>query len=263
MVLPSKGVASGHFYRLCQDGVGSTNNWFAFDQTDPNPATKVVADFDFRFGRASDGGTGTPADGIGFALLNTNVSQNGQATGDAGPSITEEASATYSVTLGLDIYANAYTETTSNPVTGGFLNASNNNIKIAYNGVFNDLGTPSHGSGDLPNNHQSGCVYKFSQDIGSNGGGTFTLTRDSTFTKDKYDDMQDWDHCNLTLDLLAQTATVTITPAPSRNQAPFAIFSNLPMPCLSPYPMRVAFGARTGGATDNEDIANVNVVFTP
>jgi hypothetical protein len=148
-------------------------------------------------------------------LLNTSIPQNGQPTGDPGVALTEEAAADYSFGIGLDICANAYTEATANPINGGFLNASNNN------GVFNDLGTPSHGSGDLPNNHQSGCVYKVSQDIGSNGGGRFTLHRESTFTTDQYDDLQDWDHLNLTLDLMAQTVTVTITPAPRPESSAF------------------------------------------
>src|SRR5207249_3206547 len=78
MPLPSKGQASGFFYRLGYDNMGSLNNTIAFDQTDANPATMVVVDFDFRIGKAADSAsaTGTPADGMGFALLNTSVARN-------------------------------------------------------------------------------------------------------------------------------------------------------------------------------------------
>ena len=78
-----------------------------------------------------------------------------------------------------------------------------------------------------------------------------------------YDDMQPWDHFHMVLDLVGQTATMTITPGSDANVAAFTIFNALPMPCLSPYPMRAEFGARTGGAYSNEDIANVNIVYTP
>jgi hypothetical protein len=278
MAMPTKGQPSGFFYRLGYDNMGSLNNTIAFDQTDVNPATMVVVDFDFRIGKASDSpsANSTPADGMGFALLNTNIARNSftgvtsaggnPVISDAGVPLTEEASeATYSVSVGLDTYANAYDERAvgSNPIGGAFLNASNNNIKIAFNGVFNDLGTPSHGSGTLGNNRQSGCVYKFSQDIGSNGGSTYQMSRVSKFNTAQYNDMQPWDHFHMVLDLLGQTATVTITPSADLNLTPFSIFSAISMPCLSPYPMRAEFAARTGGAYSNEDIANVNIVFTP
>ena len=76
-------------------------------------------------------------------------------------------------------------------------------------------------------------------------------------------DNSDWDHFNMVVDLVNQIATVTITPAASQNQPAFAIFNNYPLPGITPYPMRVEFGSRTGGATSNIDIANVNVVYTP
>jgi hypothetical protein len=268
-VLPTKSQASGYFYRLELDGQGSTNNTIAFDQTNTNNITNVSVDFDFRMGRDSvTGGTGTPADGLSVVLLNTSITQNSQngltsapgspVTGDAGVAITEEAAADYSLGVGLDIYANAYTETTSNPINGGYLNASNNNIKITYNGIFNDLGTPSHGSGDLPNNHQLGVVYKYSLDVGSNGGGGYAMN----FDKPDFDN-SDWDHCKVIVDLVNQTASVIITPAASQNQPAFQIFNNFALQGIAPYPMRLEFGSRTGGATSNIDIANVLAVFTP
>ena len=269
--LPTKSTASGYFYRLELDNQGSTNNTLAFDQTDTNNVTNVTVDFDFRMGRDTLTSTtlaSHPADGLAIVLLNTSITQNSQnaltsspgspITGDAGVSITEEAAAIYSLGVGMDIYANAGTDValTANYVNGGYLNASDNNIKITFNGIFNDLGTAS--GGNEPDNHQLGTVYKPSLDVGSNGGAGYRLN----FDKPNFDD-SDWDHFNMVVDLVNQVATVTITPAASQSQPAFAIFNNYSLPGISPYPMRLEFGSRTGGATSNIDIANVNAVFTP
>ena len=270
-VLPTKATASGYFYRLELDGQGSTNNTVAFDQTDTNNVTNVSVVFDYRLGRDSvTGGTGTPADGLSVTLLNTSITQTSQngltssagnpVTGDAGIAITEEAAAYYSLSVGLDIYANAYTETgpAACPVNGAYTNASNNNIKISFNGIFNNLGTPSNGSGDLPDNHQQGVVWKNSLDVGSNGGAGYTLN----FDKPDFDN-SDFDHFNMVVDLVNQVATVTITPAPSQNQPAFQIFSNYALPGISPYPMRVNLARARAVPRPTLILPMSNVSFTP
>src|SRR5262249_33674429 len=141
LVMPTKGTPSGFFYRLAYDGVGSTVNTIAFDQTDPDPATSVTVDFDFRLGRP---GTGDhPADGMGFALLNTAVKTDPNSATAAplydvtgpGPQLNEDIAAQYSVGVGLNTFQNSFTE--GNTVNGGFNDASDNSMRIGFNGVIN------------------------------------------------------------------------------------------------------------------------------
>jgi hypothetical protein len=237
--LPTQGTASGFFYRLTYDGITDTLNTIAFDQTEPIPASAVTVDFDFRIGRP---GTGAgPADGMGFVLLNTAVGNPPlyDVTGP-GPSINEEAHAVSSVGIGLDTLQNNYTD--SDPIGGADNDPSANEISVSFNTIIDG---------------KEGCAYTFGFDLGAFGGGACRLHRDNI------DDDADFDHLHAVLDLVGQTLTVTITPAPSRNQQAFTPLNAWPMPCLAPYPMRAAFGGHTGGVFDNHDIANVNIVYTP
>jgi hypothetical protein len=196
---------------------------------------------------------------LGFALLNTAVRTDPNSTTASplydvtgpGAALNEDIAVQYSFAVGLDTFQNSFTEFTQ--PGGGLNDASDNEIKVGFNGVFNPTGVATN----QPTGYQAACTYKFDFDLGSANGGTYRLHRDNI------DDDADFDHFHMVLDLLGQTCTITITPAPSRNLPPFSPINNFAMPCLSPYPMRAAFGARTGGATDNHDIANVNIVFTP
>src|SRR5262249_24500349 len=71
-----------------------------------------------------------------------------------------------------------------------------------------------------------------------------------------------FEHFNMTINFGANgaTVTITITPAAGRGAA-FSPISGLVLPGVKPYEMRAAFGARTGGSSDNHDIANVNIVY--
>jgi hypothetical protein len=64
-----------------------------------------------------------------------------------------------------------------------------------------------------------------------------------------------WHHVTAVIDMAAGTVSVSISGQ--------AVYTNTPLPGLVPYAGRVAFGARTGGATSNEDIDNVSVSFAP
>src|SRR5262249_48349099 len=146
----------------------------------------------------------------------------------------DEGIAEYSFGVGLDTFQNSYTE--GNNITGGFNDASDNSIRVTYNGVFMATGVATN----QPTGYQQGCTYRFDFDLGSAGGGTYRLHRDNI------DDNADFDHFNMVLDLVGQTCTITITPATSRNLPAFTPINALKMPCLAPYPMRPAFAARTG-----------------
>jgi hypothetical protein len=73
-----------------------------------------------------------------------------------------------------------------------------------------------------------------------------------------------FDHFHATIDFASSGATVTVTITPnSIGAAPFDPIIGLVVPNALPYEMRAAFGARTGGSTDNHDVANVNISFSP
>ena len=71
-----------------------------------------------------------------------------------------------------------------------------------------------------------------------------------------------FEHFNMTINFGATgaTVTITITPAAGRGSA-FSPISGLVLSGVKPYEMRAAFGARTGGSTDNHDIANLKIVY--
>ena len=82
---------------------------------------------------------------------------------------------------------------------------------------------------------------------------------------DPFLEMQLWEsieipfnHAHIAADLVAGTVSVALTPY---GGSPIQFINNLFVPGLSPYEARVAFGARTGGATANHDIDNINVAF--
>ena len=98
--------------------MNSTQNFAAFDRTQVGPVNSVVADFDFRmFGGSIPG---LPADGIGFALLNT---ANYGTTGPASWGIAEEPNAIGSLGIGFHIF--------DNTEFGG-----NNHLSVHVNGAL-------------------------------------------------------------------------------------------------------------------------------
>lgn len=98
---------------------GSERNTIAFDRTDPGLYATITVNYDFRF----TNNTGTPADGLGMALLNTN---NYGTSGD-GPNFAQNGAPTNSINIGLDNYNNG----------AGAGDPSNNHAEIAYNGPAN------------------------------------------------------------------------------------------------------------------------------
>jgi hypothetical protein len=227
-----------NFYRLTATDVGSTNNMIAFDVSQPGgPTSSVTVDFDYRIGGHVDNGSPTShADGIGFCLLNTAL--YGQ-TGN-GPGITEEATGAArnsSLGLGLDTWDNS---------SGGLYDPDNNHISLNFSapgksGVVHAVSFAPFGY-ELHQGEPGDAVSPFA------------------------DSVSPFDHLNMTVafDASGAGATVTVTITPGAGRAPggaFTPISGLFIPGLTPYEMRAAFGARTGGSTDNHDLANVNIVF--
>jgi hypothetical protein len=67
----------------------------------------------------------------------------------------------------------------------------------------------------------------------------------------------------LDFDSNGATVTVTITPGPQLGIPAFTPIKGLVIGGAKPHEVRAAFGAHTGGSTDNHDIANVNITFSP
>jgi hypothetical protein len=63
----------------------------------------------------------------------------------------------------------------------------------------------------------------------------------------------------MTSNQVGNTGEAGTTLAPGTSFTPI---NGLVIPGAATSPLRAAFGARTGGATDNADLANVNIVFT-
>jgi Bacterial lectin len=234
-----------NYYRLCTTGIGSQNNSIAFDMTAPGPSSHIVVDFDYRIGGTPDNGSpSNHADGIGFALLNTDVyNQSG-----TGPGITEEAQGVHSprdnsIGFGLDTWDNGPTP----PNGGNNYDPDNNHVSITYIGGGND------GPG--------GTSILLETSLTPFG---YNLHRGESPEKPFDDTKTLFDHFNATIDFDSNGATVTVTITPnSIGGAAFSPISGLLIKAAKPHEVRAAFGARTGGSTDNEDIANVNITFSP
>ena len=257
---------TGSFYRLSYAGVGSTNNMVVFDlPTATGPITHVVGDFDFRCG----GQLGAHADGMGVALLPTSVygqTGNGLNGTKPLPGITEEGSAANDGALGfgLDTYNNGA------PLDIGDSKLPNSTDASEFSVNLNPV---------VPAGVISTFVYAvdmYAMPIGpGNTTGAYDLHNDNAT------DCTAYDHCHFTVTIdpngAGAAVTVTITsnqpPAtsnaldanPNTTLAPGTTFTALSTTVggVVPYEMRLGFGGRTGGAYDNNDIANVNVTFSP
>jgi hypothetical protein len=235
-----------NYYRLTTAGVGSTNNMIAFDLTSPGESSHIVVDFDYRIGGTPDmGNPNNHADGLGFALLNTAVyGQTGK-----GPSITEEAQGVVtsardnSFGFGLDTWDNGPPP----PNGGNNYDPDNNHVGITYIGGGND---GPGGTSILLETSLTPFGYNLHR------GESPEPTFDDTGTP--------FDHFHATIDFAANGATVTVTITPnSIGGAAFSPISGLVVGGAKPHEVRAAFGARTGGSTDNHDIANVNITYSP
>jgi Legume lectin domain len=241
MVMNDGPAHATNYFRLTYAGVGSTNNEIAFDQTDTHHVTNLEADFDFRIGGTA--GAGNYADGLGFALLPFSVygaTGNGLNGASPLPGITEEGDGAGdgAISFGLDTFNNGFP---SDP--------DNNHVSVHYNSATTAF---NYAVSLTPFN------YQLHQD-----------NLDDTATA--------FDHFHLSLSIDPNSGAATVTVTITSNQvgntgengttlAPgtsFTPIKGLVIPGVGVYPMRVAFGARTGGANDNTDIANVNFVFTP
>jgi hypothetical protein len=235
-----------NYYRLTTAGVGSTNNRIAFDSTQPGgPKTSVTVDFDYRIGGHADNGDPTThADGLGFALLNTDK----YGTAGPGPGLTEEAQGNNandgSIGVGLDTWDNDFSGT-SDP--------DNNHISLRYS----DMSYPGGGTVPSPATCYvliANSLYPFNYQLHQGEPGDAVSPFDDTKSP--------FEHFNMTINFgpTGATVTITITPGAGRGAA-FSPISGLLLSGVKPYEMRAAFGARTGGSTDNHDIANVNIVY--
>jgi len=250
-----------NYYRLTSQGVGSLNNMIVFDLPTPTgPITQVTGSFDFRCGQQ----IGVHADGIGIALLPTSIygqTGNGSGTSTALPGITEEASqgSDGSIGFGLDTYNNAYPFDIGDPNLPNGTDSSEVSVNYYAPGSSSFLY----------------AVNLYALPIGPNGTkGAYNLHNDN---------MQDnsaFDTCSFSV-AISQTGAASVTITITSNQQPAtssAIDANptttLPVgsvftaitttvPGVLPYEMRLGFGGRTGGAYDSNDIANVNVTFSP
>src|SRR5262249_39061866 len=95
------GGLTGNFLRLATTTVPN-HNAVAFDLTDPGQRSRVVIDFDFRITPPAGQ---SPADGIGFALLNKAF--YGATGATAPPNVVEEPNFQQSFGLGIDTHQNA------------------------------------------------------------------------------------------------------------------------------------------------------------
>jgi hypothetical protein len=254
MVVSDGPANAKNYYRLTMAGVGSTNNMIAFDRTATGNASHIVVDFDFRIGGTMDNGTpSNHADGLGFALLNTAVYD---ITGN-GPGITEEAQGVNTNTsgnangvardnsfgFGLDTWDNGPTP----PNGGNNYDPDNNHLSISY------IGGGTDGPG--------GTSVLYETSLTPFG---YNWHRGEAPEKPFNDTTTPFDHFHATIDFDANGATVTVTITPnSTGGAAFNPLNSFVVPAAKPHEVRAAFGARTGGSTDNHDITNINITFSP
>jgi hypothetical protein len=235
-----------NYYRLTTAGVGSTNNMIAFDMTQAGPSSHIVVDFDYRIGGTPDNGApSNHADGLGFALLNTAVYMT---TGN-GPGITEEAQGVVTAArdnsfgFGLDTWDNGPPP----PNGGNNYDPDNNHLSISY------IGGGSDGPG--------GTSILLETSLTPFG---YNWHRGEAPEKPFDDTATLFDHFHATIDFDSNGATVTVTLTPnSTGGAAFSPVSGLVIGGAKPHEVRAAFGARTGGSTDNHDITNINITFSP
>ena len=243
----------GNYYQLCASGTGSTDWCIAFDRTLTGPATHITLDFDFSVGGTV--GAGNYADGLGVGLIPTSVygaTGNGPVLAAEGPRSPSTKDGTLSI--GLDTYDNGLGDDDSS----GF-DVDNNSLKLQYAGPDTIWNYQTSLNGFGYQTHQDTQSAKFDHmtvtiAIDPNGGGaTITVAITSNQVGNKGDPPGN-------------------RPSPMNRGGPgtslaagttFTSISNIVIPGVLPYEMRLAFGARTGGATDNEAVANVNCVFAP
>jgi hypothetical protein len=242
-----------NYYQLCASGVGGTDWCIAFDRTLTGPASHITLDFDFSVGGTP--GAGNFADGLGVALIPTSVygtTGNGPFIAPEGPRSPNTKDG--SITIGLDTFDNGLGDDDAS----GF-DVDNNNLRVVY----------------------AGTDTLFCYQVSLNGSG-YQIHQDTQSAR--------FDHMTVTIAIdpggAGATVTVQITtnqvgntgnppgnrPSPQNRGGPgtilaagttFTPISNILIPGVLPYEARLAFGARTGGATDNEAVANVNCVFSP
>jgi hypothetical protein len=266
---PPGPACTGFYYRLTYTGVGSTNNMLVFDLPTPTgPVTSVVGDFDFRAG----GTFGAHADGMGWALLPTSIyGQTGNGLNGATklPSITEEGSQAKDGSLGFGL------DTYNNGTGGGDIGDSNlPNGSDASEVSVNPAISPS-----VPSYILALTVYAVDMYGLPIGPGNSTNAYD--LHNDNATDCTVFDHCHFTVNIdpngggAAVVITITSNQPPATSTAadanPYTTLApgtsftaaSTTVGGILPYEMRLGFGGRTGGANDNNDIANVNVTFTP
>jgi hypothetical protein len=157
VVLPADSGSTGNFLRLVPSD-GSELGVVAFDRSASGAFNSVVATFDFRI--TSPAGA-MPADGFGFALLNT----ASYGISGAGPYFSEEPNLSGSIGVGFDVYNNGPTPQEPN----------DNHISLHWNGAEIGNGvTPSFrmASGRF---HRAQVIVFFS---GNNAYVTVRLTPD-------------------------------------------------------------------------------------
>jgi len=115
VILPADAGSAGSFLRLVPSS-GAQLGAVAFPLVAQGAFNSVVATFDFRI---TPPASGTPADGLGFALLSTAA----YGSTGAGPLFSEEPNLSGSLGVGFDVYANASTAQEPN----------NNHVSLHWN----------------------------------------------------------------------------------------------------------------------------------
>jgi CotH kinase protein/Lamin Tail Domain/Chitobiase/beta-hexosaminidase C-terminal domain/Legume lectin domain len=157
VVLAADTDSTGNYLRLVPASGGELGV-IAFNQTAAGAFNSVVATFDFRITPPAGG---TPADGLGFALLSTAA----YGTSGAGPFFGEEPGLTSSIGVGFDVYNNGPTPQEPN----------NNHVSLHWNSAqIGNAATPSFSlsSGKF---HRAQVLVQFS---GGNAYVTVRLTPD-------------------------------------------------------------------------------------
>jgi hypothetical protein len=240
MVMNDGPASAVNYFRLTYAGVGSTNNEIAFDQSFPDHVAHVTADFDFRLGGTP--GAGSYADGMGFALLPVGVygaTGNGLNGTTALPGITEEGDSARdgAISIGLDTYDNG---AAAEDPDANHISLHYHSSAIDYNVAVSltPFGYQLH-QDNLDDTATAFDHLHMTVDIGSSGGATVSVS--------------------ITSNQVGNTGENGTTIPAGTSITPISGFV---IPGVQIYAMRAAFGARTGGANDNADVANVNIAYT-